>query len=113
MASAYIAANTLEVLSMRVARRSRRGAPLVSAAEQLRTSLCLLRCVEASDREIYRVATRRIVRSCARAWLAARRAGTVEPDEHHAAREAMVRVLAATPAPLLPPRRTLAYGSRC
>lgn len=108
---AYTAANTLELLSMRVVRRSRRGTPLLSAAEQLRTSLCLLQNVQPADREIYRVATRRIVRCCARAWLDARRAGTVDPDEYHAAREALVRVLASTPAPALRPRKTRPYAS--
>lgn len=105
----YIAANTLEVLSMRVARRSPRGAQLVSAAEQLHASLRLLHAVPERDREIYRVTTRRILRTCARAWLAARRAGVVDPEEHHDAREALVRVLAATPAPSLRQRRTRSY----
>jgi hypothetical protein len=111
MVTAYIAANTLEALSMRVARRTPRGQPLLSAAEQLRTSLCFLGGVQPRDREIYLVATRRIIRSCARVWLAARRAGTVDADEHHTAREALIRVLATTPAPTTTRRQTRPYAS--
>ena len=98
MATAYHACNQLVALSRAVGRRSSAAGPLETAATRLRQSLVLAAAAEALDKVVYWTAARRLARRSAGLWWSALQAGTIDAEEHHAARESLYRVLFTTPA---------------
>jgi hypothetical protein len=97
MGEAYKAANNLEALGRAIASRGAGGLPLQLDAARLRLSLILAGSAQPADRVIYLTAARRLARTCAARFRVAFVEGRIRAEEHHAARESLVRLLRDTP----------------